>query len=492
MNDGSVVGKIVQQQEIARLDASQQSRDSLDASLKALKGQVVNAKVLEVTPEGKAYLEIAGQILEVNATAKMEAGQTLLVKIQAIEPNLIFDILFADNKGLEKSLITALRNVLTSDARLSDGFRSLGFQLQNLDLKQIPELPREMILQLQKILSAIDVKADSQEVVKAIKSFIQNSGLNLEWQLSNFSDEKDIASLQNNLKVMLGQLLESVGKQLLATRSEAAPEPQLINQLMNLVTNFKTEIERLALPGEARNRMLKAVDGFLRSLENLGKGEEQSTRMLDQFSNLQKELAALAGDKSIPQVTKTQVENLMRQVLQNIESRFPIPEEGREFVNRLMLAGLEKEALQIREKLDAAQVLSSPIADRPVSPHLILPVSILNELTDVQIKQLASGGKKGKKEQLTVVMLLELETLGKLRIDALNQQKALYVNVAVEKPEVIDLVDSLRESFAKQLEERGMKLAKLVCRLDGEKIKEFHQLDSQEIPVEQGLINLKV
>lgn len=494
MSDEAVVGKVLQQQEVSRVEntnnASTPEKESLDASLKSLKGQVVNARVLEISPQGKAILEIAGQLLEVNATAKMAVGQSLLVKIEAIQPNLVLDILFSDNKGLEKNLLAALRSILTSDNKLAEGFKTLELKLTNLDFQKLPEMPREVLQQLRDILSSIDVKADSKEVLAAIKNFIKMSGINLEWQLANSPEGGELPGLENNLKVLLGQLMNHVQKQVETIEAKVLQLP-VAEQILEVMTTLKTNLEK-ALPPLLQKRFARIFATLTKNIPLNSKGEVAARQFTQQFENLQKEISLLLADKSVDGGIRNQVESQFRQMLQNLESKFILPEEGREFVNRLLLASLGKDAGQIREKVEAFQVLSSPIADRAVSPHLILPVSILNELTDVQIKQLASGNKKNKEDTVTVVMLLELETLGKVRIDTLCQEKTLFVNISVQKGEVVPLVDAMKESFAKQLEARGMSLAKLVCRLDEEKIGKFHELEGKEVVADQGLINLKV
>lgn len=493
MNNQNVVGKVLQQQEISRVEGSgSSSRETLDTDLQALKGQVVSARVLEVTPQGKAILEIGGQMFEVTANDKMQAGQTLLIKIQSIQPNLVFDILFTDNKGQERNLLAALRSILTSDNKLTESIRSLEIKLSSINLDKLPELPREMIQQLKQILSAIDVKTDSQEVIKAIKNFISISGMNLEWQLSGLAEGKEMQGLENNLKMLLNQLLSQVEKQIQAIEVRPLPQP-MAEQLIQSLENFKINLEKTALPPEILSKLLRQIDSLIKSVPREINDQAQQSRFIQQFTNLQKALSLVTSDPSLAPGPRSQAENLFRQLLQNIESRFQIPQEGRDFFNRLMLAGLGKDAEQIREKLEAFQVLSAPVADRAVTPHLILPVSILNELTDVQIKQLASGSRKGtNKDSVTVVMLLELETLGKVRIDTLCQEKVLYVNIAVENEQVVDLVERMTDMFSLQLEARGMRLAKLVCKLDNEKIEKFHDLESRDVIIDQGLINLKV
>ena len=176
------------------------------------------------------------------------------------------------------------------------------------------------------------------------------------------------------------------------------------------------------------------------------------------------------------------VQDFRQQAEQLLRDAFIVREFGRE---------LTRAATDVRERLESLQQLNVHLADRGLYQHILFPVSILDEMTEVQVKQFISGrGKKGR-ESLTAVLLLNLESIGRVRIDALLQNKALYVNVFLEIPELVPVAEELAGEFAEQLAARGFTLARFHAMIDRKEIDNFHRFDAEILGADESLIDLQ-
>jgi hypothetical protein len=154
---------------------------------------------------------------------------------------------------------------------------------------------------------------------------------------------------------------------------------------------------------------------------------------------------------------------------------------------------LGKPAGELRDRLENLQLLNVHLRDRGLYQHLLFPVSILDEMTEVQIKQYLAKAAKGKDSRcLTAVLLLDLESLGRIRIDALLQDKTIYVNIFAERAEVAALAASLEQEFAGQLATRGFRLARLNAAADVRRVDDFHRFDAEILAGGDSLVDLQV
>jgi hypothetical protein len=91
-----------------------------------------------------------------------------------------------------------------------------------------------------------------------------------------------------------------------------------------------------------------------------------------------------------------------------------------------------------------------------------------------------------------VVALLDLSGLGALRVDLVLHRKNLSVKMTVEREETEALTRELLPALQQGLDSQGFAVERLSCECRSAGVARGEELREQTLPVDNGLINLRV
>lgn len=469
MGDSLILGRIVAtgaQQPRAR-EGGAGGRFPQGVFLPALmRGQVLGARIIQLLSGGKAILELAGGrfSVDVSGLGELRAGQAITVRVREIGSRLELDLL-AERTPAERNLASALRSLFTGAGTAESSQRLLQLVDSLLDSTD-RRLPEELLSRLARQLAPLQVGEDSGRLAGKIRDLLQGLGLGMEAALRSGAANPEAEGLKGLLMRLLAALAArqapgSVGKGTWAlldafqTRwaaSFAEKEPgfdQLIARARAAVTT--------ALQGGGADRVASELAAVRGGLETL--------------------LRSLSAPEAAS--FERSIKELFEQLEQRLKSEIISHEAG-------------KRATELKDRLETIQLLNVNLKDRGLYQHLLFPVSILGEMTEVQVKQYLAGKGKGTGESLTAVLLLDLEATGRIRIDALLQKRVLYVNLYAERREVAEMAAGMEAEFAEQLKARGFTLARMHTAADERRVDDFHRFDAELFASENGLIDLQV
>ncbi len=500
MPDFPVIGQIVAVGAVSPYGEGGGERGNVPTRHAGLaKGQVLQAKVA-ADASGNLLLELGGSRYLASGGIRLVPGQTITVRVSELLPQLELEVL-AERTPEEQRLAASLRTLFAGGGDVASLSRELLGEVERL--RGLPErpLPQELLQRIAQRLAPVEVGSDAAKLSGDLKQVLARAGLDFEAGLRAVVEGRAEAgggsvADSEGLKQLLARLLLALGRQPLA-----APEPpaaQAGGGAAALLEGVRGAWEALrarwsplsAGEGGARvetaelgARVEAEFEAALRAAES-GRAEQRLRAALavlrEEFTRVSRRVPATSGNRA---AFLRDVEELLREVERRFVVETFLRGAGRE---------LARSASELRERIEALQVLNSHLGERELHQHLLFPVSLLGELTEVQVKQFIAGGDKKGRRNLTAVILLELESIGRVRIDALLQGRSLYVNLFVEQPEVARLADELYPEFAERLEARGFTLARFNSSVDAGRIDSFHHLDAEILGGEEGLIDLQV
>jgi hypothetical protein len=447
-----------------------------------VQGMVYAAKVVTATAE-KAILEIGGGRYEVPGGEMLQPGKVLTVRVSETLPQLELELL-AERTAGDKQFAAALRALFAgagNTAESSKGLADLVGRLLNIPQQQLPEA---LLQALARGLTPVAVGDNSEQLEQQLRLLLANLGLGFEAELKGEALGQGTAARDSaGLKQLLQQLLLRLEGDLFSRRAENL---ETLSRFRMIWQELQGSMSRLigreaAGPLAGMGRTLEGhLEAALRSADPQG-GARQLRAL---FDFIRGELDAFTGKLGQREgaAAGREAEEIFQQLAKLLD---------REALFREAVRDVSKNAGDLKDRLESLQQLNVHLADRGLYQHLLFPVSILDEMTEVQVKQFISG--KGKKSggSLTAVLLLKLESLGRVRIDALLQGGALYVNVFLEKEEVVPLAEELSGEFRKHLEERGYALARFQVCADRQRIDDFQRFDLEVLAGEETIIDLQ-
>lgn len=446
-------------------------------------GQIYAARVVSARA-GQAVMEIAGSRYQVSGGEQLQAGQEVTVRVQQVAPQLEFELL-AERTAEDKLFASALRSLFPGAGSMPEAYQRLSAVISQVLQTPQQQIPEGLLQQIARQLAPIVIQENPEQVATQLQRVLAGYGLEYESELrAEVLGEGAAPKESLGLKQLLSQLLSTLDRAAIETRLEST---EIINQFRAMWRGFQDRVLRL-IPQENARSLTETGQKIVAQLETALQTTEAETaaRQLRAFVNfLRGELQGLAR-KLAPRestISERAAEDLLQQVERLLGRQATMHESGRE---------LSRTASELRDRLEALQQLNVQLADRGMYQHLLFPISILNEMTEIQVKQFLAGKDKKGRESLTAVLLLELESIGKIRIDALLQGRSIYVNLFLERPEVVPVAEQLTQELAEQFAASGFTLARLQIQADSRKIDEFHGFDAEILGGEETLIDLQV
>jgi hypothetical protein len=471
-------------------ESSRQASGDHSATLP--EGKLLQAKVVSIE-DGKMVLQVGDKQIQADAVKGVVVGQTVIIRLQGVIPNMLMEVI-TDRQTAEQHLAAALKTLMNTPTSNLDFWTNLKTNLASLtslfngnELK--PEL-QKAIQQLQTLQQPIVLSSSSAELPAALQKFISSLGLDLEAMLkTSLAEGTKPEGLQNNIKALLAMISTGIAEQ--ATELNQQPlqlttsAKEAISQMLDL---FELQLrQNLSTKPAVLAKALASIKQNAQALPQAGEAVPQ------QLENIVNNLRSLPSQEALqlPPSEKIMLQQQIEELAKSINERLLVTEEGKNIVEKLLLNTAGKAADNMLQRLESFQVINSHLAEKDQQIQLLFPLEILGEMTEVQVRQFLQQ-QEDKEDSLTIVVKLELESLGAIRMDALAQGSTLYCHVYVEKPELVAIVEELRLSFAEQLEARGMQLGQLVCKHDGEKIEKFSDLHEQVLSPGEGLIDFQV
>jgi len=432
-----------------------------------MRGQVLGARIIQLLSGGKAILELAGgrYAVDVSGLGELRAGQAITVRVRETGSRLELDLL-AERTPAERNLASALRSLFTGAGTAESSQRLLQLVDSLLDSPD-RQLPEELLSRLARQLAPLQIGEDSGRLAGEIRDLIRGLGLGLEAALrsgaANPADAEGLKGLLMRLVAALAarQAPGSAGKGTWA-----------------LLDAFQARwAASFADKDPGFDQLVARARTAVGTAPQAGGGD----RVASELAAVRGGLEALSRALSAPEAAsfKRSIRELFEQLEQRLKGEIISREAG-------------KRATELKDRLETIQLLNVNLKDRGLYQHLLFPVSILGEMTEVQVKQYLAGKGKGTGESLTAVLLLDLEATGRIRIDALLQQRVLYVNLYAERREVAALAAGMEAEFAEQLQARGFTLARMHTAVDERRVDDFHRFDAELFASENGLIDLQV
>lgn len=489
-------------QVIAKSDAAaRRGSQSQDLTWQGLfKGQILAARVVKLLASDRVILEIGGAQYEALGARQLQPGQTITVRVGEISPDLELEIL-TERAPEQTHLVLALRSLLSgtkSPVALMERLASLIKELRQTTPQHY--LPEELVRQLSGRLAPIEVRPDLLTLPEELRNLPARMGLGFEATVAETLGGGESRIDSSALKPLLMQLLANLGG-----RQELLSPEQLESTFEKVWEDFAARWAR-SLTVHSRGvlerfgtQLIRSLGTALKAVVEQHSSDKRDIPLTQQpevhqrteaqlrtiFGGLRSELEPLL--KSLARSDSERFSRDLEVLFREVERRF-----GEEVSRRSLTMELIKTASDLKERLNAHQLLNVAFSEKGSYLHFFFPVSIFGELADVQVKQFLSGDKKGRRKSLTAILLLDLESLGRLRIDALLQGRTLYVNIFVERRELVAWVEELGNDFAEQLSARGFALARLQCVAERTRVDDFNRLDAEFLSEQSGLIDVQV
>lgn len=464
-------------------------------------GQLLQARVASILAKGMVLLDINGQMYQASGMQGLIPGQSLTLRVGGVQPNFIFEVL-SDNIPAEKNLAAAIKTLttpaLTNEKIWQNVLGDLS-RLQSLG-REIPRnISTSLISDLVRQMTPLEVGKNSAAIETQLKQFLNNVGFNLESDLRAALLQGSQSPDLSNVKSMISQLMAGLNTAVNDSSLMSGATPgigqdvqltaRVLNQLVDILQFHRVRISR-HLPVAARARLQVMFQEIEQNIKAFSNSRITSQQFQNFLSSMRENIMTLTRQVSAD--NRQALSGDLDRLIQDIESTLARDQAGKALLRGMILSDSLRSAEQLRDRLEAYQVYNANLGDKALQFHSFFPISIMNELTDVQIKQFLAESKSGSKKNMTVVMMIELQSLGKIRIDALTQEKVLYCHVFVEKPELVEFVESMAEEFGQQLESRGYKLGRLVCKLSVQKIEQFNNLQGDILDDDESLVDMKI
>lgn len=183
---------------------------SSPGSLLVLKvGQEIQALVIEQLADGRIILGLGGALVEANDPGGLVAGQTLLLRVDMTEPQVMLHIV-EQSLSLEDKLTKLMREHLPLDEQFS-----LGTLLENLEALAPFEFGSAIRLAKLKLFLADLLQNTEPLTPERLMQFVRNGGLHYEMKLSKAAagDPSQLAQIaDSDLKGLLLGAIDELNK----------------------------------------------------------------------------------------------------------------------------------------------------------------------------------------------------------------------------------------------------------------------------------------
>lgn len=520
---------------------SADTSELVDSARKFILDQILNGKVLQVFPDGKAQIKLEGQTIIAAPQHPLVAGQILTAKVEQVTPTTVLRLLETNlGDGTTITLNTVNRRgnpvpIATPTSAEQKGDQttiSRNFTSQKIDLAT---LSRDLLDQASDPETASHVSLIQQEPVGEgellTKSVLQSlnipTGREVSGTVSRVIDNTTIMIQINDKQLPVkvfpqsalspGDVVTARVEQIadryvlvVQTQKEAVPqlrnvEPSMIKPYLVARQPFGEMIENLQklLIDSPVLKELKLDPEFLgRIKESLSLLFAKDNPLPDEITlksqvaqsgvNYEAKVRRLfagtpeitinAGKASLAGDLKGQLLKLGKDVEAAIaKSDWALPQNPRNHEVSAVLQSIK----QATDNIELNQ-LTNQYAKQEHQP-IVLQIPYLPSSDGKTVKlYVKSGGGDGKKNQddkqtVSLVFLLNLTALGHLRVDTQVNKDQLSIKIGADNQAVTDFIQTHTEELKARLREAGF-TADVSCR----------QQKIEEMQVEEGLTRFLV
>lgn len=485
---------------------------SQNISVKSLEGQELVQKILSQTladvleqlslPKNEQYEKLAKALLEYNQPVQkenLEALGRLLKQLGGEENPDLLAFLQSKNIPLHKEIVQTVKSfwLEKNSTGILNKFLTEGEfpQIKQL-LKQMPPEQKEQLGKLieifrqnpsiegaEKIKNFLQQIAGSQEAVaeQEIEGFLQQNReegiyqkLDRQWSgaKENFSPETT-ARILLKLPILQELLNSSAGSQgqeklsqlkeqltnLLQDSSLDIPEKAVMTKLLSIMDSAQQEGEKGSV------RIIKLLQEVLPEAVRAEEKAPQNTKLLKQLETFLEE-----PREGLPKVLKNLI--LDAQDLQGeklTESLKKVIEQKKELTQESSFLAKDTPAKETLTKLWPE--LKGALEGESLLNYYQIPVATKQGLQQAWIKIEGEDGSvnNGEKASRRLVIVLDTNNLGPVKIDLTAQNKGLAFRFGVEKEEVKNYLEVNWPDLAQRLEALNYKIKEVNCTVSQEK-----------------------
>jgi hypothetical protein len=459
-------------------------------NLELKQGQRVEGKVVNVTDKGVATVDLNGITIKVPTSGDVTAGQQVTLRVTSVSPQILFEILAqtsaTNQAGANPALTAILQGQTVSPQLWQNLFQIIGNDSGTFAANLSTDLS-QLMNQLQQLFQGLGGGLESgSKTAEAIRELITLFNQSLEGKLQSFTNNPEqLAQFFSDNRASLQGLLSSIGKtgvqllqQLLGGSAEAGSSSEIINN----TAGFINRTSSLLLPDD----ILRSIQNLTRSFTN--RLADQGNMLPEQRNSLQNILSNLENSRNISDIMRTihelrTVSSAEGEARQPASARFSNElatlleraimqfEQGKQVLMGNRLTQLISNSAAALERVEAFTRMNAINADRGMPLLIVFPFKFDNEVSEIRIRHDGKGKENRKSsDSLTMVMMLNLESLGQLRVDVLLKQKQLHCHIYVEKKDIAATVDRMLPLFKEQVSGRGLNLVRFACSTDSEKL----------------------
>ncbi len=185
------------------------------ASLPWKAGQTLLAKVVNVLPDNKVTLELAGKLFEAQTTQQLTRGQQLKVVVEKQGENTLLRIV--SGKAPEPPIRSFLRRTLPHQAPLKPMLETLAkLNLSETQLKQLPQPLRQDLQQIQQRITQFNRQLPTAEKLasaEGLKQAIINSGQFFESRIASTPSHFPANDIKGQLLQLFSLLARLTGQE---------------------------------------------------------------------------------------------------------------------------------------------------------------------------------------------------------------------------------------------------------------------------------------
>ncbi len=224
-------------------------------------GQVVEVKVVRLTPGNKAVMEIQGKLVEAPVPKGIEAGKTISMSVESRAPELTLQPLKLHPQLNMEKAAGLIRELLPSKEPLDQVMNRLAKLLTNEKLPASLNSERKVVDGLRQALSDAVVPKPGKPDAALLQKAFDQSGQNYEAKIKTalekgFSPEeiKNI-TLKGDLKGELMKLSKVVEEKVATMKVDSREAQVQIRDLQNLANTLRTAGNQIEL-----NQVMNAVN----------------------------------------------------------------------------------------------------------------------------------------------------------------------------------------------------------------------------------------
>lgn len=431
-------------------------------------GQVLKGKVVDVLPKDKAVVTIQGQNVTVETDIPLVKGQTVFAKIEQQGTHAVLKLATADENALTQNRI-ADKNQPWQPA------------------KSTPDVVTRLSQSVQGKTSLPNLQTGQDIQVKIIR-VLDDKTLQVEFQGKQFpvqvQDESDLPTMLPGEKIQLRVGGEKNGLTLVAQNplaetaipklvDAATIKPYLVSKqdMGQMVGNLEKNVINHPLLNELKVspelmgrlrdtvRILSPKEGSTPDAAKLKEQVDRSgTSYEAKVKNILSEPLTSEGRAVLSRDLKGQLLELQDKLESIARRELPqnnpmIADAGKEMKDILQNVKQAADSIELRQ-------LSNQFAKQENNPVLIQipdPLNTQNGTAKLYFRNDAKGGEAGRdgKKDFSLVFLLDMTTLGSLRIDARLNGNDLSAQIAVENRDVANFIDSQAGELQARLQEIG-------------------------------------